>query len=256
MKLYCDPISTTSRPVMHYIADAGLPVELAHVDLMNGGNLAPEYLAINPNGCVPYLVDGDFRLGESSAILKYLADLSGGFAYPSDLKARAQVNAAMDWFYTNFHEYFCLMAGVRLLTEFIGARDQLEVQAFAIVLEGGAQPRGQRSQRFGSSVRGLDRHARIHKLYMYTNTDTEYLVLPPSPAPGSLPRQQPQLHEGYVATVANYNVIEHGDADQPSRFGHLLGHFPILAGGRRVMCRSTRLLGDGQLAGTVPIRSC
>ncbi len=110
MKLYCDPISTTSRPVMHYIADAGLAVELVHIDLMNDGNLAPDYLAINPNGCVPYLVDGDFSLGESSAILKYLADLAGGVAYPAELKARARVNAAMDWFYTNFHEYYCLMA--------------------------------------------------------------------------------------------------------------------------------------------------
>jgi glutathione S-transferase len=110
MKLYCDPISTTSRPVMLFIAEAGLPVELVHIELMNQGNLAADYLAINPNGCVPFLVDGDFKLGESSAILKYLAEVSGSPAYPSDIRARAQVNAAMDWFYTNFHEYYCLMA--------------------------------------------------------------------------------------------------------------------------------------------------
>jgi glutathione S-transferase len=110
MKLYCDPISTTSRPVMLFIAEAGLPVELAHIDLMNGANATPQYLSINPNGCVPYLVDGDFALGESSAILKYLAELAGSPAYPTELKARARVNEAMDWFYTNFHEYYCLMA--------------------------------------------------------------------------------------------------------------------------------------------------
>ena len=74
MKLYCDPISTTSRPVLLFIAEQGLEVERVHIDLMSGGHLDPAYLAINPNGIVPYLVDGDFGLGESSAILKYLAE--------------------------------------------------------------------------------------------------------------------------------------------------------------------------------------
>jgi len=108
MKLFCDPISTTSRPVMLFIADHGLDVELAHVDLMTGGHQAPEYLAINPNGIVPFLVDGDLALGESSAILKYLAEKIGSPAYPAELKARAKVNEALDWFNTQFHEYFCL----------------------------------------------------------------------------------------------------------------------------------------------------
>jgi len=108
MKLYCDPISTTSRPVMLFIAEHGLEVERVHIDLMTGGHLDPAYLAINPNGIVPYLVDGDFGLGESSAILKYLAEKVGSPAYPSELKARARVNEALDWFNTQFHEYYCL----------------------------------------------------------------------------------------------------------------------------------------------------
>lgn len=108
MKLYCDPISTTSRPVMLFMAEHGLEAELVHVDLMSGGNLDPAYLAVNPNGIVPFLVDGDFNLGESSAILKYLADKIGSPTYPTEPKARAKVNEAMDWFNTQFHEYFCL----------------------------------------------------------------------------------------------------------------------------------------------------
>lgn len=109
MKLYCDPISTTSRPVMLFIAEHELEVELVHVDLMSGGHQDPAYLAVNPNGIVPYLVDGDFGLGESSAILKYLADKVGSPAYPSELKARAKVNEALDWLNTQLHEYYCLM---------------------------------------------------------------------------------------------------------------------------------------------------
>ena len=49
---------------------------------------------------VPALEDGDFRLTESSAILKYLADKVGSAAYPKDLKQRARVNERMDWFNT------------------------------------------------------------------------------------------------------------------------------------------------------------
>lgn len=108
MKLYCDPISTTSRPVMLFAAEAGIALEQVHVDLMSQENQGAAYLAVNPNGVVPYLVDGDFGLGESSAILKYLADKAGSPAYPTELRARARVNAAMDWFATNLHEYFCL----------------------------------------------------------------------------------------------------------------------------------------------------
>lgn len=108
MKLYFDPVSTTSRPVMMFIAEHGLDVELVHVDLMTGAHQSPDYLAINPNGIVPFLVDGDFGLGESVAILQYLADKAGSAAYPAEPKARARVNEALSWFSTQFHEYFCL----------------------------------------------------------------------------------------------------------------------------------------------------
>jgi glutathione S-transferase len=49
------------------------------------------------------LEDGDLRLTESSAILKYLADKIGSPAYPKDLKQRAKVNEMMDWINTNFY---------------------------------------------------------------------------------------------------------------------------------------------------------
>ena len=108
MQLYCDPISTTARPVMLFIAEHGLEVELVHVDIMSGANQAAEYLSINPNGIVPFLVDGDLALGESTAILRYLADMTGSSTYPTDRKARAKVDEALGWFSTNLHEYFCL----------------------------------------------------------------------------------------------------------------------------------------------------
>jgi len=108
MKLYCDPVSTTSRPVLMFIVEQGLEVEIVHIDLLSNAHQDPAYLALNPNGLVPFLVDEDLAIGESAAILKYLANVSDSTAYPEDLAAQAIVDAAMSWFSMQFHEYFCL----------------------------------------------------------------------------------------------------------------------------------------------------
>ncbi len=103
MKIYYHPVSTTSRPLMLFAAEAGLDVDFQVVDILTGENYHPPYAAINPNHAVPVLEDGDFRLAESSAILKYLADKGASPAYPSDLKKRARVNERMDWFNTGLY---------------------------------------------------------------------------------------------------------------------------------------------------------
>lgn len=102
MKLYCDPISTTSRPVLLFLADHDLAVDVEHVCLLTGEHRTAAFAAINPNRQVPLLEDGDLRLPEGSAILKYLAEAAGSPAYPTERKARARVNAAMDWFNTGY----------------------------------------------------------------------------------------------------------------------------------------------------------
>jgi glutathione S-transferase len=106
MKLYMHPVSMTSRPVRLFIAENGIECEEQLVDLMTGEHLKEPYTAINPNKLVPVLQDGDLRLTESSAILKYLADKIGSPAYPKDLQKRAKVNEMMDWFNTNFYRDF------------------------------------------------------------------------------------------------------------------------------------------------------
>ncbi len=103
MKLYMHPVSMTSRPVRLFIAESGIDVEEQVIDLMTGEHYQDPYVAINPNRLVPVLDDGDFRLTESSAILKYLADKIDSPAYPKDLRKRAKVNEMMDWFNTNFY---------------------------------------------------------------------------------------------------------------------------------------------------------
>jgi len=100
MKLYYHPGSTTSRTVMLFAAENKVPLEMQVVDLFTGEQYKPPFEAINPNHLVPVLDDGDFRLTESSAILKYLADKTGSPQYPKDLQARARVNERMDWINT------------------------------------------------------------------------------------------------------------------------------------------------------------
>jgi glutathione S-transferase len=111
MKLYMHPVSMTSRPVRLFIAENGIDVEEELIDVMTGAHYKEPYASMNPNRLVPMLDDGDLRLTESSAILKYLADKINSPTYPKDLKKRAKVNEMMDWFNTNFYRdyaYGCI----------------------------------------------------------------------------------------------------------------------------------------------------
>ena len=100
MKIHYHPASTTSRPLMLFANESGIEIDFQVVDLFTGEHYQPPFEAINPNRQVPVLDDGDFRLTESSAILKYLAEKSGSPAYPKDLQQRARVNERMDWINT------------------------------------------------------------------------------------------------------------------------------------------------------------
>lgn len=106
MKLYYHPASTTSRMITLFAAEDGIDLDYQIVDLFSGAHLKPEFAAINPNSMVPVLEDSDFRLTESSAILKYLADKVSSAAYPRDLRERARVNEMMDWFNANLYKDF------------------------------------------------------------------------------------------------------------------------------------------------------
>jgi glutathione S-transferase len=89
-----------------FIADHDMEVEQQIVDIMSGEQYGSAFGAINPNNAVPVLEDGEFRLTESSAILKYLADLVDSPTYPKPLQARARVNSVMDWANTGFYRSF------------------------------------------------------------------------------------------------------------------------------------------------------
>jgi glutathione S-transferase len=106
MKLYMHPVSTVTRPVRLLIAENAIKCDEEMVDILQGAHYQEPYASLNPNRMVPMLEDGDLRLTESSAILKYLADKYDLPSYPKDLKKRAKVNEVMDWLNTQLYRDF------------------------------------------------------------------------------------------------------------------------------------------------------
>jgi GSH-dependent disulfide-bond oxidoreductase len=72
------------------LEEMALPYEVVTVDLAKGEQKTAAYLAINPNGRVPTLVDDGFAVFESGAILMYLAEKTGQLM-PSDTQGRSRV---------------------------------------------------------------------------------------------------------------------------------------------------------------------
>ena len=96
MKLYNANLSPNALRVRAVAKELGIELEIVDLDFRKGENKTEAYLALNPNGKVPMLVDGDFVLWESRAINAYLASLKGA-ALPADAKKRAIVDQWSYW---------------------------------------------------------------------------------------------------------------------------------------------------------------
>ena len=91
--------SVNVQKVLWCLAELDLAYERIDAGMAFGKNDQPEYLAMNPNGRVPTLVDGDYVLWESNSIMRYL-NLAHGKAspiYPQSPQARAAVDRWLDW---------------------------------------------------------------------------------------------------------------------------------------------------------------
>nr|AFD36886.1 glutathione S-transferase delta1 [Panonychus citri] len=99
IQLFHTSLSPPSRVARVLVKHLGLKVEEKEINLMAGEHLKPEFTSINPFHVVPTLVDGDFALWESRAILTYLVGklAPGNSLYPADLKARATINRWLYW---------------------------------------------------------------------------------------------------------------------------------------------------------------
>ncbi|XP_013101450.2 glutathione S-transferase 2 [Stomoxys calcitrans] len=114
MDFYYMPLSAPCRAVIMTAEALGIKLNKKFLDLYAAEHLKPEFLKINPQHCVPTLVDGDLKLWESRAIMVYLVEKYGKEdhpLYPKCPKKRAVINQRLyfdmgtlfkpfaDWFY-------------------------------------------------------------------------------------------------------------------------------------------------------------
>ncbi len=90
IKFYYHP-SPNPAKVALFLEESGLPYELMPVDTRKGEQFKPAFLAINPNGKTPAIVDGEATVFDSNAILLYLAEKSGKFLSGNTPAARTQM---------------------------------------------------------------------------------------------------------------------------------------------------------------------
>jgi glutathione S-transferase len=99
IEFYGAPASSAGRTHL-LLEEIGVPYNYHRVNLREPG-VKQEFLAINPAGRVPFLIDGDVRLQESIAINFYLAEKYAPQLWSSDLATRAQIYSWSLWAMTN-----------------------------------------------------------------------------------------------------------------------------------------------------------
>ncbi|MGB3042248.1 MAG: glutathione S-transferase family protein [Xanthobacteraceae bacterium] len=143
MRLYYHPVSSNSRRVLLTAILLDVKIDLAVIDLLKGEHKTADYLLINPNGKVPLLDDGDFRLWESHAIIQYLADKRGDNSlYPGSVQARADVNRWLFWSAYHFTPAVGFISRERVSKKMVGgvgAPDPAEVARGEALLSAAAE---------------------------------------------------------------------------------------------------------------------
>ena len=99
LKIWGRANSVNVQKVLWCLAELDLAYERIDAGMAFGKNNEPAYLAMNPNGRVPTLVEGDFVLWESNSVMRYLAMAygQGSPVYPEAPKRRAGVDRWLDW---------------------------------------------------------------------------------------------------------------------------------------------------------------
>jgi glutathione S-transferase len=131
MKLYQHWLSPNTRRVRVVLHALTIPHEEVLVDLFKGENRQPEYLAKNPMGKVPTLEDDGFFLSESYAIMSYLAEKKPSALYPSNPRARADVNRWLFWGANHFSPTIGALVRENFLKKVVpafGAPDPLQIK--------------------------------------------------------------------------------------------------------------------------------
>ena len=95
------------QKAMWALAETGVAFERIDVGGGFGGLDAPEFRAMNPNGRIPVIADGEAVVWESNAVVRYLAArYAAGTLWPEDPGARSHADRWMDWYQNHLHRSF------------------------------------------------------------------------------------------------------------------------------------------------------
>nr|QWJ73378.1 glutathione S-transferase Phi 10 [Isatis tinctoria] len=100
------PLFASSKRAVVTLVEKGLEFETVHVDLMKGEQRQPQYIALQPFGKIPVLVDGDYKIFESRAIMRYIAEKyrsQGPDLLGKTIEERGQVEQSLDVEATSYH---------------------------------------------------------------------------------------------------------------------------------------------------------
>jgi glutathione S-transferase len=144
MKLYyCETLNPRKAcAVARYLQS---PVEFVRVDLLSGEHRRPPFLAINPNGKLPVLQEGDWALWEANAIMCYLSDKAKADLWPHDAR-QIEVMRWLSWDVQHFTRHAATFYFEYIIKPMLGL--------------GGPDPAAieQASRDFKTYARVLDRH--------------------------------------------------------------------------------------------------
>ena len=97
LQLYGSTLSAPTNKVRYVANYLNIPFEFHAINLSAGENRREEFLKINPLGKIPAIADENFVLGESNAIIRYLADKQHSDLYPRDIQQRAIIDEWIDF---------------------------------------------------------------------------------------------------------------------------------------------------------------
>ena len=115
MKLYCFGESGNAYKCALALELSGTPWQPVFVDFFKGEARSPAFLAVNPMGEVPVLVDGDVTLSQSGMILDHIARRSGKFG-GADEAARQEI---WRWILWDNHKLSGQAGTCRFLSNFL-----------------------------------------------------------------------------------------------------------------------------------------
>jgi len=104
MKLYYFETPNAHKPCA-VAKHVNSTAELVRIDLTKGEHKTPEFLAINPNGKIPALEDGDTKFWESHAIMCYLAHKAGSDLWPDDSASQIDIIRWLNWDTAHFSRH-------------------------------------------------------------------------------------------------------------------------------------------------------